>query len=256
MKKFILIFSLLFICQLTNAQSKEDVSFKDLGTTSALIESKALFGFQLGPTIPMGDFGDIDYNNEKSGLAKTGIQLKASVLYSFTETFYGILEAGYSSNPLDEDELIIPVVNAMPSFVRVSASSKNWNATTFNVGVGTRTLIDDRTYFLTKFGFRVQKMSTPSYTISLTDGRTKETASQSSASSSNLNLLLGGSIMTEISSTAFFTIGVDYLRSTHEFEDIKVNTTLNGSSSSPTQSFNFEQDVEMISIMVGFTFKI
>lgn len=98
-------------------------------------------------------------------------------------------------------------------------------------------------------------MSTPSYTVTLTDVRTTELVSQSSSTWNSLHFIVGASIEAEINQTTFFNIGVDYLSAAHEFSNIAVNYSLKGVSS-PTEFFEFDQNVEMVGITIGFSFKI
>lgn len=249
-------FLFLLLCQLGISQSRENKSLPDNEAFKSFSGSKFLLGFKVGPTIPIGEFGEIDINDEKAGLAKTGIQLNANLQYLFTESFYLLIEGGYSSNAIDEDELLIPVRNSLPSFVRVSATSKNWNGKTLNAAVGTRTAIDAKTYFLTKFGLGLQSMSYPSSTITVTDGSTTIIGSESSSTSNSLNFTLGASIVAEINNTTFFNIGLDYLRAAHEFKNIAVNTSVNGASAAPTEFFDYDQNIEMIGVTIGLSFKI
>ena len=236
--------------QLVIGQSRER---EDLNT---IAESKLSLGFKIGPSFALGDFGEIDINNEKAGLAKTGIQLNANLSYLITSSFYLIVDLGYSSNPLDEDELIIPFRNALPSSVSVSATSKSWNSKTLNVGVGTRTAIDAKTYFLTKFGLGLHNMAYPSTTITLSNGQVTQLINQSSSTANTLNLNLGATIMTQINQTTYFTIGFDYIRAVQDFEDIAISSTINGSSAGPTEFADYSQSIETISITIGINIKI
>tara|TARA_B110000046_G_scaffold47958_1_gene53059 strand:- start:39482 stop:39874 length:393 start_codon:yes stop_codon:yes gene_type:complete len=127
---------------------------------------------------------------------------------------------------------------------------------TANAALGRRTAIDSKTYFLTKSGLGVQSMSAPSYTVTLTDGITTEVISQSSSTSNSLHFTLAASIEAAIGQTAFFSIGIDYLRATHKFKDIAVKKSLKGTRSAPTQFFEFNQNVEMVGITIGTSFKI
>ncbi len=173
-----------------------------------------------------------------------------------TESFYLLIEGGYSSNAIDQDELLLPYNNTFPASVRVSATSKNWNSKILNAAIGTRTAIDAKTYFLTKFGLGLQSMSAPSITVTISDGTTTVIGSQSSATSNSLNFIVGASILAEINQTTYFNIGLDYLRTAHEFEGIAVNTSVNGVRSGPTEFFESSQNVETIGITIGFSLKI
>lgn len=249
-KAFTTLFGLLFMTQLIFGQSREGTDY------NTIAESKLSLGFKVGPSFALGDFGEIDVNNEKAGLAKTGIHLNANLSYLITSSFYFIVEAGYSSNPIDEDELIIPIQNSVQNSYSVSATSKSWNAKTFNVGVGTRTAIDAQTYFLTKFGLGLHNMESPNITITISNGQVTQLINQSSSTSNTLNLNLGAAIMTEINQTTYFTIGLDYLRAVHDFEDIAVSSTVNGTSAGPTEFADYSQSVETISITIGINIKI
>ena len=257
MKKILTgILLLLPFCPLVLVQSRENMAQPANETFRNVSESKVLLGFKLGPCVPIGEFGEVDINNEKAGLAKTGIQLNANLQYLLTESFYLLIEGGYSSNAIDEDELLLPYNNTFPASVRVSATSKNWNSKILNAAIGTRTAIDAKTYFLTKFGLGLQSMSVPSITVTISDGTTTVIGSQSSATSNTLNFIVGASILAEINQTTYFNIGLDYLRTAHEFEGIAVNTSVNGVRSGPTEFFESSQNVETIGITIGFSFKI
>lgn len=246
----------LLLAQLCFSQSRENNLYLVDNAISTELDSKILLGIKIGPSVPIGEFGEIDINNEQAGLAKTGIQLNANIQYLLTESFYLLVEGGYSSNAVDEDELLLPYNNTFPSFVRISVTSKNWNAKTLIAAVGTRTAIDSKTYFVTKFGIGLQSMSAPSLTVNITDGSTTAAVSQSSSTSNNIHFTLGASIVAEISETTFFNIGLDYLRATHEFKNVAVNSSVNGVRSAPTEFFEFGQNVETVGITIGLSFKI
>ena len=241
---------LMLMTQLSFGQSRED------DILNPIAESKVLLGFKVGPSIALGEFSKIAASSEKAGLAKTGIQLNANLRYLLTKSFYLIIEAGYSSNPIDEDELGLPIKKLVASNVSVSVASKSWSAKTFNVGAGTRTAIDVETYFLTKFAIGLQNMASPSYIVTLSNGQTTQLLHQSSSTANALNFTLGASIMTKINPTTHFSIGLDYLTAMQDFEGIAVNSSINGSSAGPTEFFDSSQNIETISITIGVYIKI
>lgn len=252
MKKigFKLTLLILLTSQICLSQSREELPeiFKNTSTTT--------FSFNIGPAIPIGEFGEIDINNEKAGLAKTGIQLMGNLNFLISESFYLSLQGGFSSNAINEDELLIPTRNNVPSFVNVSATSSKWKAFSLNVGAGTKTAIDSRTFFLTKFGIGLHNLSSPRFQITLSDGSTTQIINQSSSSANNINLNLGALIETEVNETTLFRIGLDYFKAVQNFEDIEIRSVVNGMTNVPTEVFGFSQNFETISITVGLAFRI
>jgi hypothetical protein len=116
--------------------------------------------------------------------------------------------------------------------------------------------MDAKTYFLTKFALGLQSMESPSFTISITNGTDNQVIQQTRANSSNLNLNLGAAIVTEINEKTFFNIGLDYIRSDHDFSNIIGTNRVNGVNASPPIIDGYSQNVEIISITVGLNFKI
>jgi len=49
--------------------------FQSAAQDKERIETKGYIGLTMGPAIPLGNFASNDFNNEKSGLAKTGVNL-------------------------------------------------------------------------------------------------------------------------------------------------------------------------------------
>ena len=69
-------------------------------------EKKSFISFQLGPSIPIGDFVSTDLvANDQAGFALTGITLDLNYLYSITENV-GLAASGfYNMNSLDISKL-------------------------------------------------------------------------------------------------------------------------------------------------------
>jgi hypothetical protein len=56
-------------------------------TVLAQEERKGYIGIALGPSIPLGDFADIDINNSGAGFARTGITLNLHYTHKFNNIF-------------------------------------------------------------------------------------------------------------------------------------------------------------------------
>lgn len=69
MKKIFLLFGLVFLSLIAFSQEAR----------------KGHIGIALGPSIPLGDFGDSEFNNEDAGYAKTGMHLNFNFNYKFNE---------------------------------------------------------------------------------------------------------------------------------------------------------------------------
>lgn len=233
------------------SQSREAPSLELLPPTS-----RTSLGLKMGAALPIGEFGENDLNDENSGFATVGFLIGTEIMYNISESFYFMGELTYISNPIDEDQLLVPVRNNVPSSVNVSINSSNWKSTLLNVAVGTKTSIDAKTEFCTKFGLGLHSMSSTGYSITLSDGRTTQVITQTSSRASNLNLNVGGFLKSEIDEKMSLIAGLNYIYVIQEFDDIKVTSVVNGSNNIPPETFDFSQRVESIVISLGVQFKI
>jgi Outer membrane protein beta-barrel domain len=102
MKKLLLMITVLLISGATMAQgSKGKVT-------------KSFLAFHGGPSIPVGDFGSSDFNNEKAGFTKTGFTLNLNYGYNFNKHVGLTGAAFYNRFNLDKSAFLqdLPGVNA------------------------------------------------------------------------------------------------------------------------------------------------
>ncbi len=60
----------LLSCQLGMSQSRENKGFEEAKSLYTLTDARFRFSFKIGPTIPVGEFGEIDFNNKKQDWQK------------------------------------------------------------------------------------------------------------------------------------------------------------------------------------------
>lgn len=90
MKKIIVLVTALLIGFVVTAQNKKVVR-----------DYKSAFSFNIGPSIPIGDFASVNSGNENAGYAKTGVNLNLNYDYKF-EKYVGIsVDALYGSHKMD-----------------------------------------------------------------------------------------------------------------------------------------------------------
>jgi hypothetical protein len=93
MKKKLLTVLSFMICLATLAQNGNGNS------------KRSFIAFNLGPSIPLGNFASVSLDNEKAGFALTGVSLDINYLYHFTENV-GLAASGfYNMNGLDISKL-------------------------------------------------------------------------------------------------------------------------------------------------------
>lgn len=68
-------------------------------------DKKSFLAFQLGASIPLGDFVSATLDNEDAGFALTGVTLDLNYMYSFTENVGLAASAFYNVNGLDISKL-------------------------------------------------------------------------------------------------------------------------------------------------------
>lgn len=85
-------------------------------------------GLQLsaGPSIPVGDYGDNDIDNEDAQAASLGFHLGAGATYTLAEYLGVSLNVGYIRNPFDEDGLEDQLNDGLGANVNVRADPFQW----------------------------------------------------------------------------------------------------------------------------------
>lgn len=89
MKKWIVMVSVILISQLALAQK---------GKSS---DQRSVISFNIGPSLPMGDFGSKDISNDDAGAAKTGIALNLNYTYQLSKQFGLTGSLFYNTSPVD-----------------------------------------------------------------------------------------------------------------------------------------------------------
>lgn len=163
MKKGILLTAFLFLTIVLHAQEKESKCFVELA---------------VGPSFPIGKFGEKSYksileDDEPAGLAKTGINLQADFGYYINESFGLLFSPGYSIHAQDgsgyEEYLkntVIAFGGMMPSISSVEA--KSWNILKLMAGgfLVTPLNMEETLELNTRITLGACKTAIPEYTFS------------------------------------------------------------------------------------------
>ena len=112
MKKLTLIFTILFISQLTFSQSvnRQNISLS------------------IGASMPLSDFRKDLINDSTSGFAKTGVALEFNYMYRLTHNFGVQLMINYSSNAFDNMKYRNALESEHPDYGVSVESTRNWSS--------------------------------------------------------------------------------------------------------------------------------
>ncbi|MBB2144997.1 outer membrane beta-barrel protein [Pedobacter sp. LMG 31464] len=110
------------------------ITFLYFNVNAQTITKKSAIGISIGPSFPLGDFGDKDISNENSGLAKIGGFLGIDYSYTFSKYFGGIVSLQGRLHSVDENALS---AYAVPDGTGASLSMKTtaWKTGSIMAGI-------------------------------------------------------------------------------------------------------------------------
>ena len=215
-------------------------------------ESKTNLTFKLGSGIPTANFSKTDRNNEQSGYALPGLLFEIDLSHHITETVYLSFMGRFQYNGLDEDEFINIYRSLVPSNVVIVFESEAWKTNSFMGGLGTKTYLDDKTDFVTRFMIGASSFKSPSFSAELSDRATTVVESQESGSTSAFSYLIGAGLRLKAKKGISVLIAADYFASTPDFSNVKFVGTVNGTTV-VNQSLSFEQEIRLINLSIGLS---
>ncbi|MBL4709464.1 MAG: hypothetical protein JKY48_13595 [Flavobacteriales bacterium] len=249
MMKYSILFIFSIASQFLFSQARESSS-RETAINQIAIDNKTSLLLKLGAGIPNSDFGDSDLNNEKSGLALPGVLFEVALDHSITESVYLSFMGRFQYNGLNEEEFIDFYRGLVPSNVTIAFESDAWRVNSFMGGLGTKTFLDDRTDFISRFMIGFSSARSPSFNAKLSDGRTSITENQESATASAFSYLIGVGINIQTNKGLSVLISADYSATTPEFSNVRFIGT-NNNITVANETFSFEQEIRLINLSIG-----
>jgi hypothetical protein len=200
-----------------------------------------------GWAIPMGDFGEKDANNDKSGFAVTGYNLNVTGGVKLTEKFGVMAMFTYQNNPFDEKDLASQLKSPLLT-ITVEATS-GWEQKYYMGGVYVSLPTNEKNDMLIDLRFAGGPcwISSPAIKLNAYGNAYFDYVNQEAGEAQAFALTLSAGIIKKVTDNVGFSIRAGYLglASSAGFRDVKV------SSSSGSDSFSFNQDIGTFNLGAG-----
>ncbi len=220
-------------------------------STLCFSQAKGYIAISVGSSVPNGDFGSKDINNQSAGLANTGAIFDITFAHRFGKNLGITALLRGQANPVDAQPLIDELSNQNPT-VFWTAESGDWGIGGLLVGIyGSFPLGKGKTTFDTRAMVGYLNATSPNITLTGTQGSSSAWAKLNSASASDFSYLLGAGFNFGIGKKVRILTNIDYLGSSPEFRNVKT-TTSQGTFSEST----FTQSFGTVNFSVGIGLRI
>ncbi len=234
MKKITILFLFLFLAvSFSNAQIDVQSSFN----------KKFNVEFRVGPSFPYGDYARKDAVNQNSGFATVGYKAEAIIGYKLIDIIGINLMGFYNSNGTDLTTLSSYLGQTLGG--TWSTDSKSWNI--YGGLLGFEYSYPASRHFIVGFKAYTGVLSTTLPKISLSSANSSYT--QEEVSTTALTYMFSVSGAYPLSKSVFWISSVGYLGAAPNFEQVKYETIVNGST---TESAKYlSQDMKVFVIDTG-----
>ena len=210
---------------------------------------KAYISINTGPSFPLGDFGDKNPQNEKSGFAKTGyfVELNGGI------RLFNILEfsiVGFrNENGTDLDNLINNFNQSNPG-TNFSGSSDSWVIYGALGGLGVSYPLGYG--YFGDFRFLGGYLNSTSPEINLQTTLFDTYAKIESSTTSSFVYYFSGSVRRPLTDRIHASFGFQYLGGGANFDNVKTITSINGQINESTTSFQRGMNVWGLTLGLRF----
>lgn len=249
MQKLINIILLMLFSVYTTAQDVVEVDEGKSKSYSGEGDFEAVI--RMGPSFPVGDFGDKSGSNPDAGFAKTGLFYAASVKYKFWDESGMVLIGFHHYNPLDAKSYLKQILPAFPSSIKIKITSDAWKQ--YGVGLGFFNSLDldasscDLKAYL---GVQMAEYASIKYEFSelgIPIGKLNEDA----LSSSGFFFGFGFDFRIPINDYWKALLAFDYLLHDAYFDNVEIRDDSNGQL---IESASYKQPVRTIELSAGITY--
>lgn len=226
---------------------------KTNGTVNDIVGTNELFilSFMAGPASPIQDFGSMDINNEKSGLAKTGNFLQASATIKLTE-YFGLSVLFRNQKHAFAHELLAQALTNQyrgnPSF---TSFGDNWKIRGFFAGVYLMLPVKTTPQLSLNFHLLggLPKIELPEYSLRANSYPQSITGTTYKSTSSAGAIIGGFGLKYKVQKNVALDIGLSYFYSEVSF--LNVYTSF---SNGYYYYGNFKQKINTLNLQVGISF--
>ena len=212
---------------------------------------KIYIGGSIGPSFPIGDFGETVPDQEKSGYATTGykVEVDAGVrLFNLLE----VSAVGFRNiNETNPDNLKNYLVEQYPS-ADFNVESDDWEIYGFLGGIGLSYPLPNK--FIADIRILGGYMNITSPNISLTTANPGVYYKVESSTTSSFVYLTSASLRYPVLKRLYISLGFDYIGSSADFKDVTTIRSFEGNTVESKASF--EQTMDSWALTVGFKFFI
>lgn len=194
-----------------------------LFTSNLFSQNKGYIGLSVGGGVPVGHYGNTDVSDSAAGLATTGVNFSLSFAYKISKKIgiCGMLRN--QSNSMNVTSAEAQFAKKYPN-VSWSIIADDWNIKLFMAGIYNSVPIKDSTTFIDfKAMLGLASSTLPGFTLTgKQSGGIPVSATQSSATSGAACFAIGLGLKHNISKRLCLLIGIDYLFTKPQFDNITI----------------------------------
>lgn len=223
-----------------------------LTTVSAIAqESNGHFSFTLGPSFPIGDFANKNYDYVNSGMANTGAMFDICIAHKVGNGKFGItgMLRG-QSNPIDVLSISRSFASDIPGY-KWTAESDGWSASSYMLGAYGTFPISEKAFFEPRTMIGFMAVRCPSLSITGTNSGSEMWLRQSSIYSGSFAFLIGAGVKIDLGEKIYLISNLDYLGSNAQFIDVETV-----SSNGKRYFDSWSQSIRTINLSLGIALKI
>lgn len=251
----------------------------------AQVKERSSLTLSVGPSFPIGNFGDDDVSSNSAGLAKTGVMLELGYVHPITKysNLVAMLHAQQNGlntaaleNAFSKTKIFtapvawsgtgVPPVPQGTVYPNWKFEKDHWRTASLLLGVQTQLPLASKGYFVGTALFGPAYASTPKINGKSTTDTATATASQSSVHAWGLGYLVSGGVRYNISSRIFLS-GALNIFGTNKITFKNIKATLNttkGNPSSPggmqvsqsTVTANGKQSITTVNLAAGIGLRL
>ncbi len=196
---------------------------------------KIYLGISAGPSFPVGDYGEDNPDDAKSGYAKTGYSLELNAGIRILNFLEVSITGFRNDNGTDLGNLVVKLNRDNPGY-NFSGSSDSWVIYGAMGGFGVSYPVGDNLYGDFKILGGYLNASSPEIMLSTASSNTYAKIEGSTGSS--LVYYFSGAVRRPLIDRLHISLGVQYTSASTKFNNVKTITSINGRIQESTASFN------------------
>jgi hypothetical protein len=225
MKKITFLFSVLLLCILN---------------TSA--QRKGFLSLSVGPSLPLGDYGSVNMNNDKAAFATTGHNIDLGYATTLGKNIGIAVMYRYQANPFDEEAFETILDDIDPSY-KWTMDCEDWTSASLMLGLyGSFPIDSSHVSFEMKAMFGYYSSTYPGYKLSAFYNGDTYWIRQDNQSAGTLGYLIGAGFKFNVGERVCILLNADYSAADLEFERVTATSNIGlsgtGTIDQKIQTFN------------------